>query len=106
MDDENGGRLREYGLGAGQGAIETHDYFVVPHGHQVSFCYIYLYYGSYIAEEMDWTGLDLLDDVGGKEKLVFIVGRLSISTGKQSGRLGRMGGNRHHHPPLATLKVG
>lgn len=62
MDDENGGRLREYGLGAGQGAIETHDYFVVPHGHQVSFCYIYLYYGSYIAEEMDWTGLDLLDD--------------------------------------------
>lgn len=39
MDDENGGRLREYGLGAGQGAIETHDYFVVPHGHQVSFCY-------------------------------------------------------------------
>lgn len=43
MDDENGGRLREYDLGAGQEAIETHDYFVVPHGHQVSCCYIYLY---------------------------------------------------------------
>lgn len=43
---------------------------------------------------LDWTGLIRRRDDGGKEKLVFIVGRLSISTGRQNGRLGRMGGHQ------------